>query len=83
MMIVKLEAFKDLTNVEKEEAPNNGSGKEYASYLRVMLNEKTVALYSDAMEGEDAVFFRDLDWIKPAIEKAYEAGIAATKRGGE
>lgn len=35
---------------------------------------KTVAIYSDAMEPEDAVFYRDLNWISKAIKEAYELG---------
>ena len=74
MLDVKVESFEDLTEEEKEDASNNGSGKEYASYIRITHNGKPLYLDSDAMEPEDATFTRDLAWIAGAIKKAYELG---------
>lgn len=55
--------------VSKEDLPDNGSGREYASYLLIE-DGKYKAVYSDAMEPEDARFYRDLGWIKHEIERA-------------
>lgn len=66
--------YSDLTQEEKDEASNNGSGKEYASYLRISHNGETIALESDAMEPEDCRFYRDLSWIEPLIHKAFTLG---------
>jgi len=74
MLEVKYEKFEDLTPEEKNNVPNNGSGKEYACYLRVRHNGETILLESDAMEPEDTVFYRDLSWIPGIIKKAYELG---------
>lgn len=66
--------FNDLTEDEKEIQPNNGRGKDYAQYLKIEHNGRTIAIESDAMEPEDVTFSRDLYWIKSALEKAYELG---------
>ena len=62
MRTVKLVDFDALSEEEKEFQPNNGAGKEYASYI-VIEDEKGKRIYSDAMEPEDATFSRDLSWI--------------------
>ena len=62
MKKVKLARFEDLTEIEKENASNNGSGKEYASYI-IIEDESGRRVYSDAMEPEDCTFSRDLSWI--------------------
>ena len=62
MRTVKLVNFDDLTTDEKLGVSNNGYGKEYASYI-VIEDENGKRIYSDAMEPEDATFFRDLSWI--------------------
>ncbi len=54
--------------------PNNGYGKEFASYLILKHNETVLAVESDAMEPEDATFYRDLSWIKQALELVYKLG---------
>jgi len=66
--------YGDLTQTEKDEVPDNGAGKEYAGYLRVSHNGKTIALESDAMEPEDCVFYRDLSWIGPLLHKVFLLG---------
>lgn len=71
--------FDQLTDIEQASASNNGSGKEYANYIRVERNEVTVFLESDAMEPEDARFTRDLAWIKEALKYAYQCGMADGK----
>jgi hypothetical protein len=71
---VLIQSFEDLSENEKLGASNNGSGKEYAAYLRVRELGDTVYLESDAMEPEDARFSRDLSWIKDALEYAYKCG---------
>lgn len=67
--------FKDLTEQEQAEASNNGAGKEYAGYLRVCHDGKTILLESDAMEPEDVRFSRDLRWIADVIRTAYGLGL--------
>ena len=76
MLEVTGPSFKELTEDEKNNVPNNGVGKEYADYIRVTHGGKTILLESDAMEPEDATFSRDLSWIAGIIEKAYALGKA-------
>lgn len=66
--------FEDLTYGERALAPENGSGMEYANYIKITHNGKSVLFASDAMEPEDALFTRDLDWIVPALRRCYEIG---------
>jgi len=66
--------YDDLTEEEKEDQPNNGHGKENASYLKIIHNGEVIALESDAMEPEDVRFTRDLGWIKKLLEKVYNLG---------
>lgn len=73
---VELQFFDDLSADEKLYASDNGSGKEYASYVRVTHNGETIYLESDACEPEDKGFSRDLNWVVDAIRKAYELGMA-------
>jgi len=47
-------------------------GKEWANYIRVTHNGKTILLESDAIEPEDKNFHRDLSWITGWIKKAHE-----------
>jgi len=46
----------------------------YCHDLVVMHNGKEIRRHSDAMEAEDAMFYRDLSWIKGALLEAYELG---------
>lgn len=57
--------------VDASELPNNGGGKEYASYL-VIEDGEYRKVYSSAMEPEDAQFHRDLDWIKTEFDRMAE-----------
>ena len=66
-------SWDDLTASERASVPDNGCGMESANYLRVSHGEM-ISLYSDAMEPEDAVFYRDLSWISGAIERAFKSG---------
>ena len=50
-------------------------GKEEATYLRITHKGKTIGLFSDAVEPEDATFGRDYSWIGDIILKAYQLGI--------
>ena len=70
-MKIEYVRFDDLTDEEKEVQPNNGSGKEYANYLKVTNNGETILLKSDAMEPEDCTFSRDLNWIAAALKTCY------------
>lgn len=57
--------------VDEDDLPNNGGGKEYASYLLIE-DEDGRRVYSDAMEPEDCRFCRDLAWIKKELDLAHE-----------
>lgn len=74
MLEVKLQHYSDLSDKEKENVSDNGSGKEYADYIRILHNGETILLESDAMEPEDAMFCRDLNWIIEALRDCYELG---------
>tara|TARA_R110002096_G_scaffold315227_6_gene509479 strand:- start:2330 stop:2566 length:237 start_codon:yes stop_codon:yes gene_type:complete len=74
MLEVNEVSFEDLTDDEKEDQPDNGSGKEWAGYLKVTHGGRTLAIYSDAMEPEDCRFSRCLEWVSTAISEAYERG---------
>jgi len=67
--------------IERIGLPDNGAGKEYASYILVWYGDELVEWYSDAMEREDATFWRDLDWIVPALKRAYERGVENGHQG--
>ena len=73
----KLVSYDDLPEeVAKDKLPNNGSGKEYASYLIIRdADEKIVSVRSDAMEPEDCSFCRDLNWIMGELKRAYKIGL--------
>jgi len=66
--------FEDLPDNQKDKQPNNGPGKEYASYLIIKHKGEIIRIQSDAMEPEDANFLRDLWWIKDALIQAYKLG---------
>ena len=74
MLEITTPSYKDLTEEEKENVSNNGSGKEYASYIKVMYNNELICLRSDAMEPKDTVFYRNLDWIVPLLKEVYKLG---------
>ena len=73
-MNVTIINYNDLPEEEKDQQPDNGAGKEEASYLKVEIYGKRTVYYSDAMEPEDARFYRDLSWVKSALLAAYQAG---------
>ncbi len=68
MRKVSLVSFDDLKKEEQEDQPNNGAGKEYASYILIE-SPFGRRIYSDAMEPEDAVFYRDLNWIVDELKR--------------
>lgn len=76
MIKVTVEKFSNLSDEEKFNAQNGGAGKEWASYIRVQHNGRTLLLKSDAIEPEDKNFHRDLSWIVQAIELAYKLGLS-------
>ena len=82
MFDVRFEKASDLTESELRDMPNNGVGKEWARYLRVVNNGKTILLKSDACEREDANFMRDYRWIKNALLDAYELGGQDARKAG-
>lgn len=83
MIKVNLVHFEDLTEEEKEVQPNNGSGKEYANYIKITDGSKLVMILSDAVEPEDATFTRDFREVIHAIEEAYKYGFRDGKRVGK
>lgn len=73
---VEVLEFDDLSEAEQMGASNNGTGKQYATYLRVSHGGKVLFLESDACEPEDKTFNRDLGWIVWALTQAYQLGAA-------
>lgn len=68
---VKIYRYSNLPDwVNKDNLPNNGSGKEYAQYLIIDRPERRV-IYSTANEPEDNLFSRDLSWIMIELSLAY------------
>jgi len=74
MLEITSPGYEDLTDEERSDVSDNGSGKEWAGYIKVTHNGKTILLESDAMEPEDASFGRDLGWVYDIIMRAYELG---------
>jgi len=74
MLDIQILSYKELTKEEREGVSNNGHGKEYASYIKVIHDGKTIALESDAMEPEDAIFHRDLSWVMALLSRCYQLG---------
>jgi len=81
MLDVKMIYFDDLTEDEKEDQPDNGRGIEDSTYIRITHDSRTIAIHSDAMEPEDCIFGRDLNWVVGAIKSAYELGKHDAKQG--
>jgi len=76
MYTIKMCRYEELPiEVNKDSISNNGNGKEYSSYLLIYYNDKLIACHSDAMEREDAVFCRDMSWVKSSLEEAYKLGL--------
>lgn len=72
-MTTKICSFEELPEwVDKARLPNNGPGKECASYLVIEDDFQGNRVYSDAMEPEDAKFYRDLKWVKAELDRAFE-----------
>lgn len=80
MLKVKVVSFNDLTEEERRHQPNNGRGKEYANYLKIIDGMETVTVLSDAVEPEDATFTRDFRNVVEAIKLAYKIGLRDGKR---
>ncbi len=74
-MKVSIITFGDLPSDVAANASNNGRGKKYANYIRIDYEDGNIKYFSDAMEGEDALFSRSLSWIKGELEAAFEAGM--------
>jgi len=80
---VLVQSFKDLSEEEKERQPDNGMGKEYSSYLRILHDGKIFRLKSSAMEPEDVSFWRDLDWIPDLLLSIYKSGFNDGKKNAK
>lgn len=74
MLKVEMVSYGDLTEEEQEHQPNNGNGKEYATYIKLIHDGDTLMILSDAVEPEDATFGRDFFDVVTAIELAYTTG---------
>ena len=72
-MKVEIKGWYELTEEEQKEDPY-GEGSHYMTITDDDGN--VIRVESDRMEPEDAVFYRDLSWVKDAIEQAYELGRA-------
>ncbi len=79
--VVTTPEYESLTPEETLGVSDNGIGKEYANYIRIIRNGETVWLESDAMEPEDARFSRDLKWVIDALRHAYECGVVDGRKG--
>jgi len=80
-MKIKILNYDGLTEGERAKAPNNGSGKEMATYMRITYAPGIEQTESDAMEPEDVRFHRDLSWVEGAILRAYRQGMEDAKSG--
>lgn len=80
MLKIDLVSFEDLTNEEQENQPNNGWGKEYASYIKIADGMDTIMILSDSAEPEDATFSRDFSVVIDAIKEAYKIGLRDGKK---
>ena len=73
-MKVTLVSYEAIPLDQRDNQPNNGFEKEYASYLKVENPGKPAIYFSDAMKPGDTKFYRDLSWVADALEAAYAAG---------
>ena len=80
-MKIEILNYDDLTEYERANAADNGSGKEMATYMRITYAFGIEQTESDAMEPEDARFHRDLSWVEGAILRAYRQGMEDAKSG--
>ena len=81
---IKVAMYEDLPEDVREYQPNNGCGREWASYLIIEWSDGSIQIESDAMEPEDVKFYRDLSWIKSTIERLQkEASEAIAKKDKE
>jgi len=80
-MKIEILGYDDLAEDERSKAANNGCGREMATYMRITYASGIVQTESDAMEPEDARFYRDLSWVKGAILRAYRQGMEDAKIG--
>jgi hypothetical protein len=82
LLTVEEVMFEDLPLEYQKFQPDDGCGKESTEYLVIRYKGEILSIESDAMEPEDARFYRDLSWIKPMIERAYELGVSESKSNG-
>lgn len=75
MLKTKVVKFDDLTPSQQSCQPDNGCGKECASYLVMTYGMNVIRIESDAMCPEDVRFYRDLSWVEDAINQAYKLGV--------
>lgn len=80
MLKINIVFFDELTDNEQAIQPNNGRGKEYASYIKITDGAETLMLLSDAVEAEDARFTRDFNCIVDALEQVYLKGLQDGKK---
>ena len=66
--------FSDLSEDEKKDVSDNGNGKEEAGYIKIIQDGEVILLKSDAMEPEDCMFAKDLNWVHKACRRCYEIG---------
>lgn len=69
---VKILSYQQLSLDQREEWKRRC----YGSFLEVRHNDTVILFQSDYMAPEDVSFYRDLNWIPKAIERAYKLGHA-------
>ena len=72
MLKVKLVNYDELPEDIKKDYSRHC---EYSCFLLIYYRNKLLFTECDAMEPEDAGFYRDLNWIPEIIEKAYKLGL--------
>jgi len=74
MLTVKIVDYNNLPENLQDKVPSSYYDIFRTHYLLVEIDGTTIRVENDCMEPEDATFYRDLYWIKDAIEEAYRIG---------
>ena len=76
-MKVEIKGWYELSEEEQQEDPYGEDGH----YLIITDDDgNVIRKESDCMEPEDASLYRDLSWVKDAIEQAYQLGLEARNK---
>jgi hypothetical protein len=74
VLTVRVVDYNNLPENLQDTVPSSYYEEIRTHYLLVEVDGNIIRVENDCMEPEDATFYRDLYWIKDAIEKAYEIG---------